>query len=353
VISETKRFPPGNPWNDISRGRLTRFSSRNGKATTKDADMSKPVVSVIIPVRNSGATIKDATDSVEAQTLRNCEVIVVDDASCDDTPDVIRSIFSGRGEYRLVFLSENKGPAAARNRGIREAGGEWIAFLDADDAWLPGRLEWQIQLAAENPDVAMWCGDTVPFDDGEEDLTGRSQRTQRWREEDGGRTMDFWRILLEEFVSGNPVATSTVLVKKAAVEWVGGFDEQFRGPEDYDLWMRIAGKYTVGYIKRPLARYRSVAGSLSMDDRKFLPQVLRVLDKAFAEGGALYALRQQRRQAVSNQFWNASWMAFSRGDRATAVRYWIKAYALHCLSRYRVSRRWFPLLLRYLFGKVC
>ena len=156
---------------------------------------------------------------------------------------------------------------------------------------------------------------------------------------------------LADFASGNPVATSTVLVKKTALEAVGGFDEQFRGPEDYDLWMRIAARFELGRIDAPLMRYRQRAGSLSLDDRKFLPEVLRVLEKAFGETGVLNTHRSLRSAALSSQYWSASWMAFCRGDRRTARRHWLQAYRLNRLSPEKTQRPWFRMLARYLVGK--
>ncbi|OGV85771.1 MAG: hypothetical protein A2340_15445 [Lentisphaerae bacterium RIFOXYB12_FULL_60_10] len=92
---------------------------------------------------------------------------------------------------------------------------------------------------------------------------------------------------MSAFAIANPVATSTVLLRRDVFEAVGGFDEQFRGPEDYDLWMRVADRGTVLKLETPLARYRHREGSLSVDDRKFLPQVIRVIEKAYGPGGVL------------------------------------------------------------------
>ena len=295
-------------------------------------------VSVIIPAYNASETVGQALESVFAQTYADFEIIVVDDASSDGTTGAVNSLmrqfvdssnrhessnppFDGAQDRRIIELPSNQGPAAARNRGVAEAEGEWIAFLDADDAWLPERLEVQLAAAAEHPDVALWCASTLA-------LGERTRMT-----DDGGRMTEVEKdpsvvcrpssvirqIPLEEFALGNPVATSTVLVRKNVLEELGGFDEQFRGTEDYDLWMRIAAKRPVMRIEQPLVCYREHAGSLSMDDRTFLPQALAVLDKAFSSGGVLEAYSARREHAVARQYWHASWMAFSRGDRRMAL----------------------------------
>lgn len=328
-------------------------------------------VSVIIPACNAASTIREALDSVAIQSAsttngHQIEIIVMDDASTDNTSDVVKEWaehppFSG---LRLLHLSCNSGPATARNRGIAEANWEWIAFLDADNAWLPDKLAIQTEIAAKHPEVALWCGETSREDEGKNlpccTANGcLAAKPLTWKPElsefKGGNTVgdlhsSFHKLRLEDFAMSNPVATSTVLVRKDAVLAVGGFDEQFRGPEDYDLWMRIAAKFPVMKIERQIAMYRFMQGSLSMDDRKFLPEVMRVLDKAFHAGGALEHCQELRSAAMSNQLWNASWMAFNRRARAKAVGLWSRAFFGNALSSQPVGRQWFRLLARYLFG---
>jgi glycosyltransferase involved in cell wall biosynthesis len=361
-----------------------------------------PSVSIIIPAYNSSATIVAALESVVTQTVRDVEVIVVDDASSDDTVQTVRRWAVDRGDVTLetvqaraavsdtesppvandcgadvlvrlnraepvtrrvgtpaphfreagsaqrrlsvISLPRNSGPAAARNHGIAQATGDWIAFLDADDLWPRARLDIQLQAAAADPEVVLWCGRAVRFDADRHEEQAAALRDVT---SEATASAALRRLVLDEFALHNPVATSTVLVRRAVLQACGGFDEQFRGPEDYDLWMRVVSNGPAAFLEADLAWYAQRQGSLSMDDRTFLPQVIRVLDKAFAPGGALHGRRDLRRRALANQYWNASWMAFQRGARGGALRHLAQAVLLQpgvggC--------RQLPLWWRYLRG---
>jgi hypothetical protein len=217
---------------------------------------------------------------------------------------------------------------------------------------LPRRLEIQIELAARYPDTAMFCGATVPIEEGDEEERGGISRGERRgrrgegekRTDNGPPTTDHRlpatdqgealrtgfpvrKITLEELAQHNPVATSSVLVRKDVLLGVGGFDEQFRGPEDYDLWIRIGAEHKIREAGLPLACYRHAAGSLSTDDRRFLPEVLRVIDKAFGPGGALHG-RRGRSRARAYHHLACSWMAADRGAMAEAFRLYLKGLLL-------------------------
>ena len=260
--------------------------------------MSVPDVSVIIPAYNAANTLRETLDSLDRQDSRDFEVILVDDGSSDGTAEMARELLPGG----RVVSQPNGGPAAARNAGAAHAKGEWLAFLDADDVWLPWRLSTQLALAAEHPKVALWCGRTAGM---QEEVP--KPRSRQWTE-----------LGLADFAVLNPVSTTTVLLRNAAFHAAGEFDERFRGPEDYDLWIRVAAAATIGKIEIPLSRYREEPGSLSLDDRRFLPEVLGVLDKAYGPGGALRGYASKRRARATQEV-HASWMAYRRRARGTAL----------------------------------
>lgn len=323
----------------MSDERNVRRQGENGDFMTPPFGNSGSV-SVVVPAYNATATIREAIASVDAQTCRPLEILIVDDASADGTAALLREAYGTRQDIRLILFERNQGPAAARNAAIAGARGEWLAFLDGDDAWLPYRLEIQLQAAGIHPDVDLWCGAVVPLTRGAGPEARAPSVVPPWRD-----------LPLAEFALHNAVATSTVLARRTALRAAGGFDPQFVGPEDYELWMRMAARGRLVRIEHPLSRYRLIVGSLSMDDRRFLPQVLRVLEKGFGPGGALTAHGDQRQVAVATQYWNASWMAFNRGARLAALRYWWRAWRLDHRSVEAGGRPWRRLLWRYLVGK--
>ncbi len=268
-------------------------------------------VSVIIPAYNAKTTIDETLTSLDSQTFRDFEVIVVDDGSSDGTAEYVRQRHPGVN----VFSQQNAGPAAARNYGVSQSRGEWLAFLDADDAWLPWRLQLQLELANKHPELGMFCGRTTDL------VTPIKAPSEMQQIAD-----DFVQFLsLADFAFSNPVATTAVLVRRHIFAACNGFDTSFRGPEDYELWMRIAGHTKIGKISYPVSRYRDEVGSLSRNFKTFLPEVLRVLDKAYAPTGILHGHGSKRR-ALAVQYMGASWMASQSGKACAGVSLLLRSY---------------------------
>jgi hypothetical protein len=194
------------------------------------------------------------------------------------------------------------------------ARGKWIAFLDGDDEWLPWRLEAQFHVIGQHPEAVLVCGE-VAIMGREEEISHRVHRDHR-------------EVGLEEFVDENPVPTSTVLARRETILKVGGFDERFRGPEDIDLWMRMAAEGPVWKIRRPLARYREQPGSLSMDPDRFLPNIVAVYEKAFGPDGALAAYRALKRRALAGRYVSAAWSHQVCGRRAQAALLILRSWLL-------------------------
>jgi glycosyltransferase involved in cell wall biosynthesis len=206
---------------------------------------------VVIPAYNSEAYLVEAIDSVLGQTYGDVEVIVVDDGSTDGTGELIRS----RYPMTRYIRTENGGPARARNIGIRNAGGEFVAFLDADDVWLPRKLEKQMTHFYRDPDVAMIFTENNYFDD--RGVIDYSRKFDK-------------RVLMRGCVPANIflhsyVVTSTVIVRKKVFDDVGYFDEGLTIAEDDNLWIRISSKYKIHLVEEILMSMRRNHGSLTSD----------------------------------------------------------------------------------------
>lgn len=209
-------------------------------------------VSVIIPAYNAEATIGRALQSIAAQSLAPAEVIVVDDGSKDASADAAERMRAAMGPIRLVVITQkNQGAGAARNRAIAEATQPYLAFLDADDEWLPAKLERSMQVMQEGDYllVAHDYLDTTP--DGDRHIDCR----QRFEEGPD----PYITLYLKGYIPSISVVT-----KRDAVITAGGFDESLRNAQDFDLWLKLLAEPGTRFtlFGEALARYHHVAGSI-------------------------------------------------------------------------------------------
>ncbi len=196
---------------------------------------NKPLISVIIPTYNRGWILTEAIDSVLAQDYKNYELIVVDDGSTDNS----REILDNYGQDIIVLRQANKGVSAARNRGIAEAGGQLVAFLDSDDLWLPRKLSRQVDFFKLNPNAVINQTEEIWIRNGV-----RVNPKDRHRKSSG--------MIFERSLGLCLVSPSAVMIKKTLFDAVGVFDESLPACEDYDLWLRISCRYPVHLIDTPL-----------------------------------------------------------------------------------------------------
>jgi glycosyltransferase involved in cell wall biosynthesis len=194
-----------------------------------------PLVSVIIPTYNRGWIIKEAIDSILAQDYTEFELIVVDDGSTDHTSDVLDSY----GDDIKVLFQKNKGVSAARNRGIAEASGKFIAFLDSDDLWLPQKLTVQIEFFNQTPDALICQTEEVWIRNGL-----RVNPKKRHKKPSG--------MIFNPSLELCLVSPSAVMIRRSLFGRVGKFDETLPACEDYDLWLRISCRFPVHLIDTPL-----------------------------------------------------------------------------------------------------
>jgi len=203
------------------------------------------MVSVIIPTYNSVKCIRRAIDSVLAQTYSDYEIIVVDDGSTDNTAQVVKSY---GGKVRYIY-QENAGVSVARNTGIAAAKGQWIAFLDADDEWLPEKLKKQMELLARCSEL-VWCATNYYQSDGK----SRKPRISVSSLEKALAGREYIENYFAEAARKRcHIGTPTVVVHRTVFEDLGGFEPGRAAGEDFDMWCRIAFHYPrVGFISSPL-----------------------------------------------------------------------------------------------------
>ncbi len=200
-------------------------------------------VSVVIPLYNARDVILQTVQSVLDQTWRDFELVVVDDGSTDGAGDLLKGL-----DPRIRYLrQENAGVAAARNRGIAEAKGEAIALLDHDDLWHPTKLERQVTVLDERPEVGMVITDVAHID--------RAGKPMRIVGAGYNPSEDFARL----FVQGYVPTPSAAMILKKVLDAAGGFDEAFgaAGMDDHELWPRIAAVCTIANIAEPLTYHRN------------------------------------------------------------------------------------------------
>ena len=215
---------------------------RNAEGLLAAELKSEPLVTVVIPTYNRAKVILRALETAFAQTYRNLEIIVVDDGSTDDTAAVLAPYWE-----RIHYIHQsNQGASSARNRGIQEAQGEYIAFLDSDDEWLPAKLERQIELLEAQPDLSFVAC-----------LSTNEKRTYAGYDDHASQ---FMRFIIQPFTQN----MTRYVVRRDSLLKYGVFDTSIQGPEDWELWLRLLQQgCRFGYVPEPLMVYISSDDSIS------------------------------------------------------------------------------------------
>jgi len=273
-----------------------------------------PRVSVVIPVHNGARYISETIDSVLAQTFADWELLVVDDGSTDET----RRVLARYGPAVRCLAQPNRGPGAARNAGLRVASGKYIVFLDADDRWRPDFLERAVATldGLDDPFIGV-CTGWVAIDAAGALLP----HTQTSRS---------GPLRLDDFVFGNRVLLQVVLLQRKVVLDVGGFDEDIRGMEDWDLWIRLtAARGQLLALDQCLAEYRMHDASLSHHVDHMRHGRLRTLEKLFARADLPPPLAALRPAALAWALVLSAAQMFAAGRSDEALADVCHAAALH------------------------
>lgn len=275
------------------------------------------MISVVIPVRDQAHWLGEAVESVWTQDIPDLEVVVVDDGSSDDVATALRDPAKS-GRLRMI-RQERRGAAAARNRGILESQGKWIAFLDADDYWLPGKLKLQLGCleATGGRDVFAYCGTLVV------DGQGRTLESRPATPAAG---------LVESLLWGNQIATPTVIAPSRLLKQAGLFDETLVMGEDWDLWLRLAARSPATCVSEPLVAVRfSTWESKGYRIDEFENATLRILTRFFGSlpsTEAAASLRTLENRVLSwhlsvlakTHLRNGDWGAFLRCAARSVLR---------------------------------
>jgi glycosyltransferase involved in cell wall biosynthesis len=240
------------------------------------------LISVIMPTFNHELYIKEALRSIGNQTYKNIELIVINDGSTDRTDEIIKDYISNNSDKSIKYLSkQNEGVCKTLNIGLEMSTGDYVAFLASDDLWLPNRLAIQLEFMENNKNIGMVFTDTW-F------LNFHSKTNRRWSDykpkirtyfKNGIQNTDLYALLLTQPL----IPALTVLIRRNVLLDVGFFEEDL-GCEDYDLWLRIAMNYPIGYIHQPLAFYRIHGTNLSNDTNFMLRGMFKTVKKHLEMG---------------------------------------------------------------------
>lgn len=226
------------------------------------------LISVIIPVYNAEKTISETIASVLCQTFSNFEIIVINDGSQDRSLEMIQKI---KDERLKVFSYKNDGVCVARNRGIAHAKGDFIAFLDADDLWMPDKLELQLKALQQYPEAGVAYSWTYFMYEEEAALTFHPCPQTLF----AGNVYE--KLLVSDFIR----SASNVLIRSQAMKSVGEFDYRFPGCADWDYWLRLSANWHFVVVPKYQILYRQTPGAMSSNVEKMKEAAMLAMEKAY------------------------------------------------------------------------
>jgi glycosyltransferase involved in cell wall biosynthesis len=291
----------------------------------------RPYFSVVMAAFNYGRFIAEAMRSVTAQTFADWELIVVDDGSTDDTPDVVRPFLA---DPRIRYhRHENRGQPATENVGVGMARGDWIAFLDADDRWFPEKLARQVSLIERNPSVSVVYGELMLMDPNGNPLP-TPLRTQ------------YRGYIVKELFRQNEIPFSTAVVRRSVIEEVGGFNAEYRHANDYDLWLRVAASgHAFDFVPEPLVWYRTGHPNLSSRGDVQLGTALTIMDR-FVDAYPDLLQRRWIDRCYSETYCHLGMVFQAKGLLLSASRWYMRS-----LRRAPTNREALSMLLRLCLPK--
>lgn len=310
----------------------------SGRSSTKGpAGNVASLVSFIIPTHNYGRFLLEAINSALAQDYPNFELIVVDDGSTDNTPELMAPL-----QDRVWYIrQEQRGPSAARNAGIKAARGELIAFLDADDVWIAHKTRSQVSYLTAHPEVGLVSGRMAAMNEGGTDSTGTTpggNRAGNRCPEDGIQVLPAGAAFAKLFLhQRNYIATSTAMLRRECLDDVGVFDESLRRVEDFNLWLRVGTRFALARLPDILGMHRYHGANLAQDSDAMRQAVFSNLERICA----LYPETASARRRVASSLYFKHGLQDLYGGRLYSARRNLRA----AIRQHRLRSLAYPLLL--------
>lgn len=266
------------------------------------------MISVVIPTHNRATLLRRAIDSVLSQTYSDLELIVVSDGSTDETPSVVAEYAKKDSRVRFVELMPGRGGNVARNMGIEASNGEYVAFLDDDDEWLPEKLKKQVSVFNSEPRIGIvYTGVHILYVDEQIEYNSLSR-------EKGDLSK---KILFDNCIG----TTSTVVIRKELISKTGVFDEKLKALQDYDLWIRFCQVCDVGVVSEEMINYYNYTGTVQVSSatRKYV-DAFKVINNKYRE--YFDSLSEDEKKAkLHNEYILLSNKAMRNGDGRLARQY--------------------------------
>ena len=282
--------------------------------------MKNPTVSVIIPTYNRAHLVGRAIQSVLNQTYHDFELIIVDDGSTDNTEDIIKKFQEQDKRVKYIRHEKNRGGSAARNTGIKNAKGEYIAFQDSDDEWLPKKLKNQMEVFKDAPlEVGVVYTGFLRIENGKKNYIPSS-----WVIKKEGN-------INKELLKGNFVTTQSIVAREKCFEKVGMFDENLPRLQDWELVIRLSKYYNFKCIDEPLLVSYYTSDSISANNDALIKAIELIITKHFTEFS-------KYKKILSRHYFGLGRILYLDGDLINGRRYFIKAIKKYPLNiKYSLS----------------
>jgi len=283
-------------------------------------------ISAVIPAYNSAKFIEAAVRSVQAQTVPVDEIIIIDDGSTDNTAEIVAGL-----PGNIIFHKQtNQGPSAARNKGIELASGDWIAFLDADDQWMPEKTSQQLETLAAHPLLHLIAGDMAEIDAQNHvivpSVLDKHSLLTEFEQLDGQPIPN----ALSRLVKKNFIPTGTVLAKRQSLIEAGSFNSEIRFGEDLELWARIAAHHPISCLSVVLMLRRQHGNNATQASGAMLIDLTKVME-SLRRQTPVQLLQQGINPDImaADSYWTLGYWYFASGDLKNAQNSFHESLRLH------------------------